>query len=81
MTIREKVAQEVDAETFDRFDTSTLVDLVISAFLKAAAEEGWHIRPDEANSTMQKAGKPYPHWPFQGYRAMLAAAPKFEWDK
>ena len=56
----------------------------ITAFLEAAAEEGWHMRPDEATEAM-KIGitaawleeKP----PTYMYRAMLAAAPPFEWDE
>jgi hypothetical protein len=55
----------------------------ITAFLAAAAEEGWHMRPDEATEEMTEAG-----WdadtrlntdPMKAvYHAMLAAAPEFE---
>ena len=59
----------------------------ITAFLEAAAEQGWHMRPDEPTEEMTHAA-------WEGrytvktalsnegiYRAMLTAAPKFEWDK
>jgi len=55
----------------------------INAFLAAAAEEGWHMRPDEATKEMVTAGY---SWCWENgappcYRAMLAAAPEFEWNK
>lgn len=107
MNIREKVAQAIDDETFDRFDTFTVINQVVTAFLAAAAEEGWHMRRDEAteNMVLQAAKTPgmkavdgaitiasvhgfklqptsWHDSPIaDAYRAMLAAAPKFEWDK
>ena len=75
----------------------------IHAFLAAATEEGWHMRPDEATPTMLAAAAKTPvktkgrsRAPLYIYLeevnlnmqhfekarcAMLAAAPKFEWDK
>ncbi len=61
----------------------------INAFLTAAAEEGWRIARDEATKKMISAGKKVPFlepnfsnsYPDKIYRAMLAAAPEFEWDK
>ncbi len=56
----------------------------IKTFLEAAAEQGWHMRPDEATEKMLYAG---PQAQSRGnvgrdrYRSMLAAAPEFEWDK
>jgi len=55
---------------------------VIDAFLAAAAaKRGWHMRPDEATDEMAYAAR---HTPIGvdclgPYRAMLAAAPEFEW--
>ncbi len=80
MTILEKVARAVKSEAFDRFDTSTLVALVITAFLAAAAEEGWHMQRDEATEEMITAGGNHDHVG-DGYEAMHNAAPKFEWGK
>lgn len=50
----------------------------INAFLAAAAEEGWHMRPDEATEEMIVAGGNHDHVG-DGYEAMHNAAPKFEW--
>jgi hypothetical protein len=60
---------------------------VITVFLEAAAEQGWHMRPDMATEKMWRAGKREPFLesdlstghPEKLYRAMLEAAPKFEW--
>ena len=66
----------------------------VEAFLEAAAEQGWHMRPDEATKEMILNGDEA-HWKTHEdgtqmkirpetnivYRTMLAAAPKFEWDK
>ena len=56
----------------------------INTFLKAAAEQGWHMRPDKATEAMKIAStaawleeKP----PTYMYCTMLAAAPEYEWDK
>ena len=57
------------------------------AFLKHAAEEGWHMRPDEATAEMiatvadgsNMAGM---RLMIQGFHEALSkAAPEFEWDK
>ena len=68
----------------------------ITAFLAAAAEEGWHMRPDEATRGMDAAMKLLVYELFIDWQedkeqlrsvypkllsAMLAAAPEFEWDK
>ena len=52
----------------------------ISTFLRLAAEQGWHLRPDEATADMCRATDGHFARPSQ-WRAMLAVAPKFEWDK
>ncbi len=103
MTIREQVARSMWADTnygdgrggWNRVESITQetyrsnAAVAIETFLEAAAEKGWHMRPDEATEEMLLAGsKPlytegrflkgalYAHW-----KAMLAAAPEFEWDK
>lgn len=93
MTIREKVARAIDPEAWRFWDwgemerqrcdeTLAITDDVITAFLEAAAERGWHMRPDEATEEMVKRGSVlHPDFNRARYRAMLAAAPKFEWDK
>ena len=54
----------------------------IGVFLEAAAERGWRMAKDEATEEMVKAAEPAPdYWVENCYRAMLAAAPEFEWDK
>lgn len=91
MTIREKVTQAIEADVrvhwLGRDTTQAFIDHTITAVLEAAAEEGWHMRPDEPDAEMTHAA-------WQGrykvetalsnegiYRAMLAAAPEFKWDK
>ena len=58
---------------------------IITAFLEAAAESGWHMRPDEADPDMYDAGEAILDQKngnlFDAYRAMLAASRKFEWDR
>lgn len=85
MNIREKVVQVLDSKAFDHFDTSALVTLIVTAFLEAATERGWHMQPDETDPDMYDAGEAVLDTEngnlFTAYRAMLAAAPKFEWDK
>jgi hypothetical protein len=76
MTIREKVAEAISyATVHGRPDPGQLYQCLataaIDAFLAAAAESGWHMRPDKASK----------HWKGKDYIAMLTAAPKFEWDK
>ena len=51
----------------------------IMCFLAAAAGSGWHMRPDEATEEMVTARMEV--WQENAWPAMLAAAPKFEWDK
>lgn len=61
-------------------------DRTITAFLKAAAEDGWHMQRDEATEKMCDAG-----WDVQTiadkdhmatiHRAMQAASDEFELDK
>lgn len=87
MTIMEQVVQTLCKYASD--DLDICASAVIATFLAAAAkpdEDGvcWHMRPDEPTAEAKVAitdawldGKP----PAYMYRAMLAAAPKFEWDK
>ena len=74
-------------------------DIVINAFLAAAAEQGWRMCRDEATEEMGEAwarlaldriqraveGEMQTVGMVKGakenYRAMLAAAPEFEWKK
>ena len=77
MTIPTKVARAIDDARFSSsFDAQATA--AINAFLAAAAEEGWHMRPDEATEEMVKVSGSYCP---ETYRAMLAASPKFEWNK
>ena len=55
-----------------------LADSAFALITLVAAEQGWHMRPDEATMAMLDAADPCP---LESYRAMLAVAPKFEWDK
>ena len=61
-----------------------LATAAITAFLEAAAEKGWHMRPDFATAKMRVAATesvPKDGSRAQGrYDAMLAAAPEFKWD-
>ena len=55
----------------------------ITAFLEDAAEQGWHMRPDEATGEMNEAGS-VACWADQAPRCnrqMLAVAPKFELEE
>ena len=80
MNIRTKVARAIGEANHGRQGHDA-----ITAFLEAAAEEGWHMRPDEATEGMENAGfttVAASNNPIKrSYRAMLAAAPEFEWDK
>ena len=91
MTIREKAARAIiawvrDQELVDAVwsEHADQADAAITAFLEAAAEDGWHMRPDEATEEMLNS---CPQAQSRGnvgrdrYRALRAAAPKFEWDK
>ena len=85
MNILEKVAWAIcdhsPAElTGDLAKYDSAATAAITAFLEAAAEQGWHIQPDEATEEMVKAVK-LGGWQSQDYHTMQAAAPKFEWDK
>lgn len=53
----------------------------INTFLETAAEQGWHMRPDEVTEEMDTAGSGW-CWhdaPPKCWRDMTKAAPKFEW--
>ena len=69
-----------------------LAAATITAFLKAAAEQGWHMRPDEATEAMALQGardigktirieKKHIERSKSCHRVMNQAAPEFEWDK
>ena len=88
MTIREKVAKAVYPANF------SLAQVAITAFLEAAAEEGWHMRPDKATEEMvgvvvdscraeniEIFREDEDALPDVVWNAMLVAAPKFEWDQ
>lgn len=81
MTIREKVARALMDEGFVGLG---IEDIAIIAFLEAAAEDGWHIWPDEATEEMLNS---CPQAQSRGnvgrdrYRALRAASPEFKWNK
>ena len=109
MSIREKVARAIEPSWFGESGkvlcnypdqdknyqerARKQADAAITAFLEAAAEQGWHMRPDVATEQMLfKAHKAQVWSPELGpsigasqdrakWQAMNAAAPKFEWDK
>ena len=98
MTIREKVARatwaKVNNALEDHWDSigqgikdifRWTTTLAITAFLEAAAEQGWHMRPDEADPEMYDAGEAALDVKNghvgDAYRAMVAVAAEFEWDK
>ena len=97
MTIRAKVARAIDPEAWGLWDqlgmekmhcdiSLDLADEIIPAFVAAVADEGWRIVPEEATQEMMgTAGKIVEGGEYilgvEVYPAMLAAAPKFEWDK
>jgi hypothetical protein len=69
-------------------------DAAITAFLKAAAEQGWHMRPDRATKEMKIVGREslreierLEEKPMMYVRAskvyadMAAAATEIEWNK
>lgn len=71
-------------------EAESLDDTIIEDFLQIAAEQGWRMRRDEVTRQMAEAyGQEARAGPLTGnkqccfdhkaYRAMLAAAPKFEW--
>ncbi len=86
MSIREAVARAMkEADRREPYANSLRrshlrTTTAINTFLEAAAEQGWHMRPDEATEVMDTTG-----YGFIGgkrcYREMLAVATKFEWDK
>lgn len=80
---------EADQEMYLR-----MFDAAVAAYTLLAAEQSWNMRPDEATRDMRSAGEDGVDKYYDGaketsfemsighcYRAMLAAAPKFEWDK
>ena len=90
MSIREKVARAI-ANTrgqATRNGDIRAADAAINAFLEVAAEQGWHMRPDEATEDMRLSGardigksmREENHMVRSQscYCAMLTAAPKFE---
>ena len=99
MTIREKVARAIRQKTAEIDHRPDVVQpdpmwfahefatAAITAFLEAAAEQGWHMKPRAATDDMMRAlYGPYLSETAEetrraSYRAMLAAAPEFEWDK
>ena len=97
MTIREKVALVIAKKTNISCGAAwDFTDPIITAFLAAAAEPdeetgiSWHMRPDVATETMlsdhQVALLSYAPvgrvaYLREAYRAMLAAAPEFEWGQ
>ena len=110
MIIQEKVARAIQTQTpqiHTRLEYEHMTTAAITAFLEAAAEDGWHMQRDEATEEMVKQAAKTPgmkavdgaitiasvhgfklqpsNWhnsPIaDAFRAMLAAAPKFEWDR
>ncbi len=93
MTIREKVALVIAKKTNISCGAAwDFTDPIITAFLAAAAEQGWRMRRDTISLTMANAygnvarkglyeGNAHCAFDHKAHRAMLAAAPKFEWDK
>ena len=77
MTITEKVASALD---WTGMSKDIIATAAINAFLEGITEKGWRIVPDEATREMVSAGLRVPHTPMPIYRAMLAAAPKYELD-
>ena len=90
MNIREAVARAIVAKQMEQHNVRGTsleeVDAAITAFLDAAAKQGWRMARDEATEEMVQAGwegryKAQTALSNQGiYSAMLAVAPKFEWD-
>ena len=102
MTMREKVARAVVAKQMENRDVYGFsleeAAAAITAFLEAAAEEGWRMCRVKATEEMDEAGLDDPKadycdqcmqaghtrnsgWPGVIWDAMLAASPKFEWDR
>ncbi len=88
MTIRDEVARALSDTRDGRPEPGQLYNYLataaITAFLAAAAEQGGRMRNNRITREMKTAGdeawmeeKPASYI----YRAMLAAAPEFEWDK
>ncbi len=80
MTIREKVSAALKEKTGAGFVGLGIADTAINAFLAAAAEDGWHMRPDEMTDEMIARVFEIDSLRL-AYRAMQAAAPEFEWEK
>ena len=94
MTIREKVEQAVRIQTphiHSKRQYEYMSTAAITAFLEAAAEQGWRMCRDEATEEMAHKANGFDYTsPFtmrqdselmDKYRLMLAAGDKFEWDK
>ena len=83
MSIREKVKQAM-SDAYRSWgkpeDSENIVDAAITAFLEAAAEQGFRMRPDEATEEMQQTFY-VANTPMSAWRFFCKAAPKFEWDK
>ena len=81
MTIRKEVSRAIQRGRgrAASLEAQRITDIAIPAFLEAAARQGWHMQPDEATEEM--AGVVMVGTEKFIYRAMLAAAPEFEWDK
>lgn len=76
MTIREKVAKALHRAGYNpQIEEPGLTTAAINVFLAAAAEQGWHMRPDEATEEMDAAGAA------DIYHATLAAAPGSGFDE
>lgn len=82
MNIREKVARAVVAKQMEDSHVTgfSLGEAIaaIDAFLAAAAEKGWHMRPDQVTREMMIVGIRRSPAPQQVYEDMHNAAPKFE---
>ena len=67
MTILERVARAISEGVGLDIPSNKIADIAITAFLEAAAEQGWHMRPDETAKLT--------------YEQRHAAAPEFEWGQ
>ena len=82
MSIREKVARAMAKEDNNnhQFSYNFLAGAAITAFLEALDDAGLRILPKEATREMVSAGLRVTHAPIPIYRAMVAAAVKYELD-
>ena len=86
MSVLDKVARAVKTKTpIIRPEPGQLFrcvgEVAIEAFLKAAAEQGWHMRPDEATGEMMNYLGPDFDMEAEDvqYRGMMGVAPEFKW--